>query len=160
LPGTKVETKFGTEGVMIDKVPATGNIDKMEILGSEIIVTDLKTGEAIDSWDEKGLSDYEKIKLHFFQYQLAYYALLIENSRSYNTYKIKAGNIEFLEADKNNKIIILPFEITQELKDRVKKLANVVYRKIQNLDFPDSNNYPQNLKGILQFEEDLLSGKM
>jgi hypothetical protein len=69
------------------------------------------------------------------------------------------ANIEFLEAV-NGKVVVLPFEITQELKERVARLANIVYKKIQNLDFPDTSKYPQNYKGIIQFENDLLESKV
>lgn len=157
LPNTKVEVKFGNEGVLVGGVPVTGNIDKMEFIDDkEIIVTDLKTGESFDSLDEDNVSNsYEKIKLHFFKYQLAYYALLIENSRTYSKYKIKVGNIEFLE-NKNGKISIVPFVIDEEIKNRVKNLTNIVYKKIQDLDFPDTSNYPQTLKGVVEFENKLL----
>ncbi len=161
-PETKVEVKFNNEGVNFDGVQVTGNIDKMEFLSDEIIVTDLKTGESLSDWEEgnEKFSDYEKVKLHFYQYQLAFYALLIENSKTYNFYKIKVGNIEFLEANNFGKIIILPLEITSELKNRVQKLTKIVYEKIQNLDFPDTSRYSQNIKGILEFEEDLINGKL
>lgn len=165
LPNTKVEVKFANEGVTIGEVHATGNIDKMEFVGSnEIIVTDLKTGDNFDSWEETGLTDFEKIKLHFFQYQLAYYSLLLENSKTFNTYKTKVGVIEFLEANKKGNIITLEYDLAGNdgihLKHRVQKLANIVYKKILNLEFPNTDNYPQNIKGIIQFENDLLNGKI
>lgn len=165
LPNTKVETRFVSEEVVIGECAITGTIDRMELVDSlEIVLTDLKTGEAYNTFEEKGLADYEKIKLHFYKYQLAFYALLIENSRSFNGYKVKVGNIEFVEAkegwDGKKEIIILPFEIDQQIKDRVVKLANIVCAKIHKLDFPDTSHYPQNYKGILQFEEDLLDGKI
>lgn len=161
LPDTKVETKFTNEDVMIDQCNITGNIDRMEFVGgNEIIVTDLKTGESYYSFEQKNLQDYEKIKLHFYKYQITFYAHLVENSRTFQNYKVKAGNLEFLEADNNGKIIILPFLLDNEIKERVKRLANIVCAKIRNLDFPNTENYAQNIKGILEFEEDLLSGKI
>lgn len=161
LLNTKVEIKFKSEDVVVGECPITGNIDRMEFVGGqEIIVTDLKTGESYDSFEEKGLQDYEKIKLHFYKYQLAFYALLIENSRTFQDYKVEVGNLEFIEANKQGKIDILSFEIDQEIKKRVKRLANAVCQKIHNLDFPDTTRYSQNYKGVLQFEEDLLNGNI
>jgi hypothetical protein len=158
LPSTKVEIHFRSEDVNLGGCAITGNIDRMDFVSDrEIIVTDLKTGQSYDAFDEKGLQDYEKIKLHFYQYQLVFYALLIENSRSFHNHQVKVGNLEFLEADRNGKIIILPLPITQEIKDRVKRLSNIVAQKIHNLDFPDISNYPKTMKGILQFEDDLLN---
>jgi DNA helicase-2/ATP-dependent DNA helicase PcrA len=159
LPNTKVEVKFSHEEVVVEGAKLTGNIDKMEFLPrNEIIVTDLKTGEAYESFDTKGLQDYEKIKLHFYKYQLAFYAILVENSKTFHNYFIKVANLEFIEASPSEKIIVLPFLIDKETKDRVLKLASIVYSKILSLDFPDTSSYPQTLKGILAFENDLLAG--
>jgi hypothetical protein len=159
LPNTKVEVKFSHEEVVVEGAKLTGNIDKMEFLPrNEIIVTDLKTGEAYESFDTKGLQDYEKIKLHFYKYQLAFYAILVENSKTFHNYFIKVANLEFIEASPSEKIIVLPFLIDKETKDRVLKLASIVYSKILSLDFPDTSSYPQTLKGILAFEDDLLAG--
>lgn len=169
-PTDMVEVDFAREGVVIRDVQATGKIDKMEFRGGTIVVTDLKTGKSFDGWDSKtntnDLSEYDKIKLHFFKYQLAYYALLIRNSRSYHQYSVEKGYIEFLEPDKSGAINILELDITTELIDRVEKLSNLVYNKIINLDFPNTDNYKIDdrgeekeikLKDIEDFEERLLS---
>lgn len=165
-----VEVNFNNEGVHIGEVYATGKIDKMLINGDNVDVTDLKTGKSFRDWDD-GDSNYDKIKLHFFRYQLAYYALLMRNSRTYNKYKLGSSYIEFLEADNKNKINILELVVDEELMNRVEALANVVYKKIINLDFPDTSHYKINgktgeekseisLKDIEKFEEDLLSGNI
>jgi phosphohistidine swiveling domain-containing protein len=160
LPNTKVEVKFKNENVTIGNCVLAGNVDRMEFVSdNEIIVTDLKTGDAYESFDEVGLADYEKIKLHFYKYQLAFYSLLIENSRSYSKYKVRAGNLEFVESNKKGVIVVLPLSIDEEIKERLKRLIAVVCEKIHKLDFPDTTQYPNTFKGILQFEEDLLSGK-
>ena len=161
-----VEVNFANEGVHIGISHASGKIDKMQFENNEIRVTDLKTGKSFDSWEPKGASAYDKIKLHFFKYQLAYYALLIKNSRSYCSYKIDYGYIEFLECDDKNKINILELKIDDELLDRVSRLTNIIYSKIINLDFPDTSKYltkedgtekEPTLQDILDFEEELLN---
>lgn len=163
----EVEVNFVHEGVQIGDASVTGKIDKIEIEGNNIKVTDLKTGKSFDDWD-KGSQGYDKIKLHFFKYQLAFYYLLLKNSRSYNQYRVEKGYIEFLEADKN-KINILELNIDQELVEKVEKLTKIVYSKIINLDFPDTSKYNINektgepkqevsLKDIEKFEEDLIEG--
>ncbi len=167
----EVEVNFANEGVMIKNVPATGKIDKLVIEGGSAKVIDFKTGKSIASW-EKQKSDYEKIKVHFFKYQLAYYALLLKNSRSYEKYNFDTGTIEFLEVNTKNEIESLKLENDKEfleLIERVEKLANIVYEKIMNLDFPDTSKYKMKidgeeknvkLKDILAFEDDLLEGKI
>ncbi len=167
-PTDMVEVNFANEGVMIGEVQAAGKIDKMEIDGQNIKVTDLKTGKSFSDWENTD-TEYDKIKMHFFTYQLAYYYLLIKNSRTYNNYNVEYGYIEFLEADKNGNINILELKLDDTLISRVEKLANIIYKKILNLEFPDTSRYAKNednterevkLKDILAFEEDLLSGNI
>jgi hypothetical protein len=57
-------------------------------------------------------------------------------------------------------MIILPYAITGEDVERLKKLIQVVYNKIQNLDFVDINGYEQTFEGMIQFEDDLINGKI
>ncbi len=172
-----VEVNFANEGVHIGEAHASGKIDKMSFDGDMIKVTDLKTGKSFDSWDD-GSSPYDKIKMHFFKYQLAYYYLLIKNSRTYQNYKVDYGYIEFLEADAYSKgINILELKLDDELISRVEKLTNIVYLKVMNLDFPDTAKYKLKnnkseaeendeekseitLKDILKFEDDLLNGEI
>lgn len=167
-----IEFKFKNEGVKFGDVHAAGNIDKISINPkdkNEILVTDFKTGKSFTTWEAKD-SEYTKIKLHFYQYQLVYYKLLIKNSRTYKNYNVNMGQIEFIEADDNGKINVLELELTDELVARVEKLANIIYNKILNLDFPDVTKYTHTEAGkekdkiklvdILNFEEDLLSGKI
>ena len=157
--------KFGS-------VEATGKIDKISInpnKKNEILVSDFKTGKSYTTWEAKD-SEYTKIKLHFYQYQLAYYKLLIKNSRTYGNFYVKFGQIEFIEADENEKINVLQLELSDEILGRVEKLANIIYNKIINLDFPDVTKYTHTDSGklrddiklvdILNFEEDILSDRI
>jgi hypothetical protein len=134
-------------------------MDQIEKIDKEIILTDFKTGDYFENWEDAS-HDGHKIKLHFFKYQLAFYALLLKNSHTYGEFKVKVGQIIFAEADKKKQIHTLELLLDEELLEKVKKLTNAVYKKVKNLDFPDVSKYSQNLKGILQFEEDLLNGNI
>ncbi len=169
-----VEVNFANEGVCIGSAHVSGKIDKMSFDGNTISVTDLKTGKSFSDWGDG--AGYDKIKLHFNKYQLAYYYLLIKNSRTYQNYNVDFGYIEFLEADFNKKINILKLDLKseegKEILDKVEKLTNIIYLKVMNLDFPDTSKYKAkdqddedseekstiSLKDILRFEDDLLSG--
>ena len=50
--------------------------------------------------------------------------------------------------------------ITEEQTEKLKKLINIVYKKIVSLDFPDISKYSKDLRGIKMFEEDLLENKI
>lgn len=165
-----IEFNFNNEGVRFGDVEATGKIDKISISSNsknELVVSDFKTGKSYTTWEAKD-SEYTKIKLHFYQYQLAFYKLLIKNSRTYGKYNVELGQIEFIETDDNENINVLKLDLNDKIVNRVEKLSNIIYTKIINLDFPDVTKYTHNdigqpkseikLIDILNFEEDLLNG--
>lgn len=171
----KVEIDMQSEGCNINGAELSGKIDKIIFDGDSLKIIDLKTGKGFESWDN-AKDDFEKIKLHFFKYQLAYYYILLKRSRSYNHYKIKSLHLEFIEQD-NDKIKILSFDAEDieflNIVKRLESLIVIVYNKIINLDFPDVSKYFKNKKGesiksrdsiklenIIEFEDDLLSGKI
>lgn len=155
-PNQVVEQSFGTEAVVIDDVRLSGAIDLMDVdeTSKTITVTDYKTGKSVSSW--QGRTDYEKIKLHHYRQQLLFYKLLIENSRKYSGYTVNKGIIEFVEPDANGAInrIELDYD-ANELKDFQRLIAHV-WQRIQALDFKTATSYEQNLRGIKDFEAELL----
>ena len=48
----------------------------------------------------------------------------------------------------------------QEEVERLTKLISIVYKKIMNLDLPETSKYSKDQAGIEAFEEDLLTGKI
>jgi DNA helicase-2/ATP-dependent DNA helicase PcrA len=161
LGNEQVEVDMRDEGVVVGNAHLTGKIDLLRTEEGGYHVIDFKTGSAVESFDEVGLSDYEKIKVHNYKIQLIFYKLLLENSKHYKHDVAKLA-IEFVESidSKANKPLTLIYEPTQEEIDRVTKLIEIVYKKIKALDFPDTAIYDQSYKGILQFEEDLLKGSL
>jgi DNA helicase II / ATP-dependent DNA helicase PcrA len=158
-----VELNFGKQSVQIDGALFTGKIDKI-IEGDDKTwkVIDFKTGKGFEGWDDGKLTVYNELKLHHYRYQLMMYKLLVEHSRDHNIHTVTEGVLEFIEESDGDKIqeISISFDdkdVRNEL-DRFKKLAVAVYKKIENLDFPDTSNYKQNLEGIKEFEEDLIAG--
>ncbi|MHB1316275.1 MAG: 3'-5' exonuclease, partial [Minisyncoccota bacterium] len=155
-PSDLIETNFKNQGVVVGDARITGKIDKMHIAGNTIVVSDWKTGKAKDTWDVTG---DEKIQLHNYARQLLFYKLLVEGSHDFNSYSVEQGRLEFLEPVKDM-FITLPLEIDGDEINRLKKLIEVVYEKIITLDFPDVSKYSQDMKGCLEFEEDLIEGKV
>ena len=155
-PADLVETNFKNQGVVVGDARITGKIDKMHIEGNTIVVSDWKTGKAKDSWKVTG---DEKIQLHGYTRQLLFYKLLVEGSTDFNSYVVEEGRLEFLEPVKNT-FITLPLEMSRDEVIRLKKLIEVVYQKINNLDFPDVSKYSKDMNGCLEFEDDLIEGKV
>ncbi len=147
------------DGVEVFDAHLTGKIDKIQkVSGSEFRVYDYKTGKAFKDWS--GKAEYEKIKAYEYSRQLMFYKILVENSKDYGYAKVNSGTLDFVEPvkfNKANETIELTLNIDPQEYEKTKKLAFVVFNKIKNLDFPDvSKNYDASLKGIKQFEEDLL----
>lgn len=160
-----VELNFAQQGVVIEGAHVTGKIDKIvsDDEGNWTVI-DLKTGKGFSSFDEPRLSSYEEVKLHNYRHQLMMYKLLVEQSRSHSSHKVTKGMLEFVEEEEGGKIqcIELPFDasIDQELS-RFKQLVSAVYKKICNLELTiDTSGYEKSIKGITDFEDDLIAGRI
>ncbi len=159
-PTQQAEFSFFNQGVVLNEARLTGTIDLLEVhkAARTITVTDYKTGKPANSW--RGGSDYEKIKLHKYRQQLMMYKLLVEHSRNFGgQYSVDKGVIEFVEADASQHINCLELPFDKAELERFTQLLQVVWRHIMQLDLPDITRYPTNYKGILAFEDDLLTGQ-
>jgi DNA helicase-2/ATP-dependent DNA helicase PcrA len=152
----KAERNFARQHSALGEVRLTGAIDLMEINDKTKLITvvDYKTGKGLSTW--QGKTDFERIKLHKYKQQLMFYKLLVEHSRDYKTYKVTTGQLEFVEADAENKLHSLVTGFDAEELLRFSNLLRAIWRHIQALDLPDTSHYEPTYKGILQFENDLL----
>ena len=155
-PADHSETDFKGQGVVILGAPIVGKIDKMISDDGSMLVCDFKTGKVKENWEGKDAR--EKITLANYRRQLTFYKLLVENSHSFNRFRVERGVLEFLEP-KDGHIAELTLDITDADADRLSRLIAAVYNKIIKLDFPDVAHYSPDLVGITEFEDDLLAGK-
>lgn len=157
-PGQIAELNLAGQNIVLGDARLTGQLDMVEIDRTEktITVTDYKTGKP--SFDWRGKTDYEKIKLHKYRQQLMFYQLLLSRSRDYADLTFTGGQLQFVEPDdKSGDILSLEASFSaEELKD-FGRLVQIVWQKIVNLDLPDTTNYTPDYKGVLQFESDLLA---
>jgi DNA helicase-2/ATP-dependent DNA helicase PcrA len=157
----KFEVNFSYENVVLDGIKLAGTIDRIQVnkKENEIIIYDYKTGKkTTDNW--KGKDENEKIKLYKYKNQLLFYKILLENSNEYKNYKSKTAVLDFIEINKKHDLLFINYAEEKEEIERIKKLIKVVYKKIQNLDFPDVSKYPSSFKGILEFEDDLINERI
>lgn len=151
-----VEVSFKHQGVVVGGAHLTGKLDRIIFtMPNEIEVRDFKTGKVPpEGWD--GRDVFEKVKLHQYRRQLIFYKLLVEHSRDFGgKYTVNRGVLEFIKPLRGA-IVDLPLEITKDDIQRVEALIGAVYKKIMTLDFPDTDNYPEDINGILAFEDELL----
>lgn len=152
------ELDFAHQGVVVGGARLTGKLDVADIdkHNKTIFVTDYKTGKPSHSW--KGTSDYEKIKLHKYRQQLMFYQLLVTSSRDYSNFSFTGARLQFVEPDmKTGDILSLEDTFSEEELAKFARLIGIVWRKITTLDLPDISGYSTDYKGMVQFEEDLLT---
>lgn len=155
------ELDFSNQGVIIGEAKLTGKLDVVDIdkQNKTIFVTDYKTGKPSHSW--KGSADYEKIKLHKYRQQLMFYQLLVESSRDYSNFTFTGGRLQFVEPDiKTGDILSLEDTFSREELTEFTQLIEIIWQKITTLDLPDISGYSADYKGMLQFENDLLTGEI
>lgn len=152
-PKDRAEHTFKNEGVFVGKAHLNGIVDRLEVNDANrtITVVDYKTGRSSSRWT----SD---TRLHKYKLQLYCYKLLIEGSRSFKGYTVTKGRIEFVEPNQEGKIYTLELTFDHEELNRVRKLLEVIWQRVQQLDFPNVDEYDKSISGIRRFEDDLLGG--
>lgn len=152
----RTELSFGGQSVVIGEARLTGSADLIDIdeTAKTIRITDYKTGKAARDW--RGRSEYEKVKLHKYRYQLMFYQLLAENSRDYSKYQFEAGILQFVEPTPGGDILALEECFSDEELEHARQLIAAVWQSIMALDMPDISSYEPTLKGIQQFEQDII----
>ena len=152
------EFDFSSQGVNIDGADITGKLDRIHLSEDDktMKVYDYKTGKAFEKWDDSN----KKINSWEYKNQLVFYKLLAENSREFGgKFTVDTGVLEFVKPE-DGELIELSLTIKSDNVQKLQKLIKIVYQKIQNLDFPDTESYSKDIKGILEFENDLLDGKI
>ncbi len=138
--------------------PATvnGAFDRLDIDTNKAVIVDYKTGAAPQNLTASGKSG---VKSWTHRTQLIFYAMLLKNSTQYNKVDEVLGQMIYLESIGEPKFI-QTYSPTPDEIERMEKLVAAVWRCITELKFPSVDGYSPDGEGILQFEDDLLSGKI
>lgn len=153
------EYSFKQENVLVDDIRLSGQLDVLrQVSPGQLAIIDYKTGKPLHNW--KSRDGRDQIKAHLYQQQLAFYQLLVNGSSSFGTQEVEMGIIQFLEADEQGNLPQLTHKATEEELIRLQELIRVIWQHIIKLDFPDISGYPESLKGLIDLENDLLSGKI
>lgn len=140
-------------------VPFGGKIDALARNATGLTVLDYKTGKPpLPEWRTSGLTEGKKISLHFYRQQLLCYKLLLDNSRGLKDAGVTAAELVFVEPPETGDeyVRLAITEFTAEELDTTARLINAVYQRVLNGEMPDTSGYSLDLKGIKQFEADLL----
>jgi DNA helicase-2/ATP-dependent DNA helicase PcrA len=147
------EYNFKNEGILLGEAHLTGKIDKLIVneAAKTVTIVDYKTGHHYSRWQRS-------ISLHRYHHQLYFYKLLVENSRRFKGYNIIDAYLEYVEPDDEGLIHELHIRYNDQDLTRIKKLTEAVWQNIITLNLPDTSRYSFDLKGIEEFEENLING--
>lgn len=150
-PDNIVEHNFRHEGAFAGKAHLGGKIDKLIInkQAKTITIVDYKTGRSHAKWSRE-------IGLHKNRQQLYFYKALVEGSHAFAGYTVTDGYLEFVEPDESGKIQELHVQFDDAEYQQIRQLAEAIWHHIRLLKLPETNLYTQDLKGIEDFEADLI----
>lgn len=162
------EKDFVGEGVVIGGARLSGKVDRLDFNKTDktISVIDYKTGPQFKAWPKVNTNvtkqnSFKLHRLHKYRQQLLFYKLLVDGSRSYGGYyKTAEALLVFLEPDSSDVISNLKLSYDSKELTRLKKLIAAIWQKIVNVDLPDTSMYSQDFKGVMDFEDDLIAGKI
>lgn len=137
-----VETEYDFSIVLLDEVPITGKIDKIEKRGNEVNVIDYKTGKPENAKkklirpnaEADETSTFEKLHGGDYWRQIVFYKLLIDNNKTQDWHMV-SGEIDLLQPDKDNNFVKHKIVVTPEDEEIVKNQIKDTYIKIMNHDF-------------------------
>lgn len=156
-PTDKSEYGFANEGVMLGEARLTGKVDAIRKLqDNKVSIIDYKTGKPLHDWKPK--DEYPKVRAHLNQQQLTFYSLLLSGSANFSDHEVANTMLQFVEPDEDGNIVDLEYLVTPGDQERLMKLVAIIWQHIMDLNFPDTSKYPLDLKGVQQFEDDLLKG--
>jgi DNA helicase II / ATP-dependent DNA helicase PcrA len=131
----EVEIEFKVPRYILNGVPVTGKIDKIELHGNNCSVVDYKTGDPDKSAAAMTARPNEKDPLGGdYWRQMVFYKLLIENFEERN-WKVTLGTFDFVQKNKGGdyKQVIVP--VFAEDEEIVKAQLKDAYSRIMNHEF-------------------------
>jgi len=130
-----VEIEFKVPRYMLDGVPVTGKIDKIELYGDTCKVIDYKTGDPDKSATQTTARPNEKDPNGGpYWRQMVFYKLLLENYEDRNL-KVTIGAFDFVQKNKNGTYTQIVVPVYTQDEEMVRKQLKDVYGSIMNHEF-------------------------
>ncbi len=152
-PDALVERSFKDEAAFVGSAHLTGNLDQLLVdeQAKLIRVVDFKTGKPETRWSKTP-------KNYFYMNQLLFYKVMVENSHSYKNFEVNEAKLVFVEPDAfSGKFSELNLNIETSDMAFFKKLIEAVYQRIVSLDFPKTEDFSKDYKGIVSFADWLVN---
>lgn len=134
-PVQNVEIEFKVPRYLLDGVPVTGKIDKIEFEGSTCKVVDYKTGDPDKSATPMTAPPNEKDPLGGdYWRQMVFYKLLLENYEDRN-WKVSTGVFDFVQKSKSGEYKQKTVPVFAQDEEVVRKQLKDAYTGIMNHEF-------------------------
>lgn len=135
-PNVLLEYDFRPHGVIVDGVPITGKLDKIELRDEAertVHVVDYKTGNPDSKKDALGpQGEYRR--------QIIFYKLLCDESKKF-PYTMVSGEIDFVQKSKSGDFVRKIFHPSPEELTDLRTQIRAVYDDIQALKFLDLDEF-------------------
>lgn len=135
-PNVELEYDFRSHSVVMEGVPITGKLDKIQLLDEAdrtVHTVDYKTG----------LPDNKSAELRpggEYHRQIVFYKLLCDYSKRF-PYQMVSGEIDFVQASKSGDFIRKVINVTPEDIENLKTQIKDVYKDIMNLRFLELDEF-------------------
>ncbi len=130
-----VEIEFKVPRYVLDGVPVTGKIDRIELTGDNCKVVDYKTGDPDKSATAMTAPPNEKEPLGGdYWRQMVFYKLLIENYEDRN-WRVNMGMFDFVQKNKNGEYKQVVVPIFAQDEEIVRGQLKDAYARIMNHEF-------------------------
>lgn len=130
-----VEIEYKVPRYILDGVPVTGKIDKIELNGDSCKVVDYKTGDPDKSATPLTAppNDKEPLGGDYWR-QMVFYKLLLENYEEKN-YRVTIGMFDFIQKGKNGEYKQVVVPVFAQDEEIVRKQIKDAYSSIMNHQF-------------------------
>ncbi|MFI5195533.1 MAG: ATP-dependent helicase [Chitinophagales bacterium] len=130
-----VEIEFKVPRYMLDGVPVTGKIDKIELNGNNCKVVDYKTGDPDKSATPMTAAPNDKEPLGGdYWRQMVFYKLLLENYEE-RSWKVTIGMFDFVQKNKTGQYKQVTVPIFAQDEEIVRGQIKDAYSRIMNHEF-------------------------
>ena len=127
-------TEYNVGKTVVDGIPITGRLDKVEFIGKHAHVVDYKTGSLSNAKKNLDRPDAKNPNGGDYWRQIIFYKILLDHHTTKN-WVMTSGEMLFLERDDKDELFTRHYDITPEEVGIVKAQIKDTYQRIMRMEF-------------------------